>query len=182
LDIRQLGDLGDIAKLGLTLSEGKQVLACLQQVVVAVQTDDHAVLRPDCSSCGQACHVKDWRAHRVATLFGTVAMRLPRFRCAGCGDGEIGISWLSYCRSTRARSAKGTYFCTDAVSRRRRVADASSAGRGWKQPRDVARPTLKVGEQLRDVTVAKPVAGVSAITVTCRQTRGPRSSPPAWRS
>jgi hypothetical protein len=100
MDIRPLGDLGDITKLGLTLSEAKQILARLQRAVVAIQTDDHAVLRPDCSSCGDACHVKDWRLHRVATLFGTVPVRLPRFRCAGCGHGETGISWPSYCRST----------------------------------------------------------------------------------
>jgi hypothetical protein len=31
-------------KGGLTLSEAKQILAHLQQVVVAIQTDDHAVL------------------------------------------------------------------------------------------------------------------------------------------
>src|ERR1700721_1100951 len=100
LDIRPRGDLGDMAKLGLTLAEAKQILARLQQAVVAVQADDHAVLRPDCSACGQACHVNDWRLHRVATLFGTVAVRLPRFRCRGCGHGETGIAWLAYCRST----------------------------------------------------------------------------------
>ena len=58
-DIRPLGGLGEIGKLGLTLAEAKQIVAHLQQTVVAVQADDHAVLRPDCSSCGQACHVKD---------------------------------------------------------------------------------------------------------------------------
>ena len=100
LDIRPLGSLGEIAKLGLTLAEAKQILARLQQAVVAVQADDHAVLRPDCSSCGQAGHVKDWRLHRVATLFGTVPVRLPRFRCPHCGHGETGIDWRSYCRST----------------------------------------------------------------------------------
>jgi hypothetical protein len=51
LDIRPRGDLGDIANLGLTLAEAKQILARLQQAVVAVQADDHAVLRPVCSSC-----------------------------------------------------------------------------------------------------------------------------------
>jgi hypothetical protein len=39
MDIAPLGDLGDIAKLGLTLSEAKQILTRLQQVVVAVQAD-----------------------------------------------------------------------------------------------------------------------------------------------
>jgi hypothetical protein len=100
LDIRPRGDLGDIADLGLTLSEAKQILARLQQALVAIQADDHAVQRPVCSSCRHTCHVKDWRLHRVATLFGMVAIRLPRFRCASCGHGETGVSWLSYCRST----------------------------------------------------------------------------------
>ena len=77
MDIRPLGDLGDIAKLGLTLSKAKQILARLQQVVVAVQADDHAVLRLDCSCCGHACHVKNWRLHRVATLFGNAPAAPP---------------------------------------------------------------------------------------------------------
>jgi hypothetical protein len=66
MDIRPLGGLGDIAQLGLTLSEAKQILARLQQVVVTVQADDHAVLRPNCSSCDQACH-----GHRQVVVFGT---------------------------------------------------------------------------------------------------------------
>jgi hypothetical protein len=57
-------------KLGLMLSETRQILAHLQQTVVAIQADDHAVRRPACSNCGQACHVKDRWLHRVATLFG----------------------------------------------------------------------------------------------------------------
>jgi hypothetical protein len=48
-DIRPLGALGDISKLGLMLSEAKQILARLQQAVVAIQADDHAVLRPVCA-------------------------------------------------------------------------------------------------------------------------------------
>ncbi len=89
-----------MANLGLTLPEAKQVLARVQQAVVAAQAHDHAVPRPDCSSCCGRYHVKDWRLHQVATLFGTVAVRLPRFRCAGCGCTETCISWPSHCRST----------------------------------------------------------------------------------
>jgi hypothetical protein len=37
LDIRPRGDLGDIANLGLTLAEAKQILAPLQQTVVLFQ-------------------------------------------------------------------------------------------------------------------------------------------------
>jgi hypothetical protein len=77
-DIGPHGALGDIANFELRLLEAKQILARLQQAVVQVQAEDHMVLRPNCSACGQACHVKDWRLHRVTTLFGTAAVRLPR--------------------------------------------------------------------------------------------------------
>ena len=39
--------LGDLATLGLTLSEAKQLLERLQQDVVAAQTDNHVMFRPD---------------------------------------------------------------------------------------------------------------------------------------
>ena len=80
LELSRLGDLRDIADLGLTLPEAKQLLAQVQQAVVAAQARDHAALRPECPSCGGRCRVKDWRSHHIATLFGTVAVRLPRFR------------------------------------------------------------------------------------------------------
>src|SRR6058998_1953277 len=44
--------------------------------------------------------VKDHRNHAVATHLGQVMVRLPRFRCAGCGAIEAGIGWPSHCRST----------------------------------------------------------------------------------
>ena len=100
LEISRPNDLGDIANLGLTLPEAKQLLARVQQAVVAAQAHDHAVLRPDCSSCGGRCQLKDWRLHQIATLFGMVAVRLPRFRCAGCSRTETCVSWPSHCRST----------------------------------------------------------------------------------
>ena len=45
--------LVDIAKLDLILAEGKQLLAQVQQEVVAAQSDNHAMLRPGCRSCGR---------------------------------------------------------------------------------------------------------------------------------
>src|SRR3954471_24439165 len=94
------GDLGDIAALGLTQSQGKRLVALVQQEIVAAQSRDHAARRPLCRSCGAACQVKDYRPHRIATVFGQVALRLPRFRCAGCGGAEAGHGWPAHCRST----------------------------------------------------------------------------------
>jgi hypothetical protein len=52
-----------------------------------------------CRSCAAACQVKDYRPHRIATVFGLVMIRLPRFRCAGCGGAEAGVGWPAHCRS-----------------------------------------------------------------------------------
>ena len=101
--------LGDIANLGLTLPEAKQLLASVQRAIVAGQVDRHGQLRPCCRSCGGKCHLKDWRGHCIATLFGEVTVRLPGF-CAlpaiapkrafvGHRDADRHPSWTN-CRLT----------------------------------------------------------------------------------
>jgi hypothetical protein len=65
MTINRPDDLRDIANLGLTLAEGKLLLAGLQQQIVAAQERGHAVQRPDCRRCGLVCRVKDYRDHRV---------------------------------------------------------------------------------------------------------------------
>ena len=92
--------LTDLASLGLTLAEGKRLLAGIQREIVAAQARDHAVRRPGCRRCEGVCRVKDYRQHAIATLFGQVAVRLPRFRCAGCATAEAGVEGPSHVRST----------------------------------------------------------------------------------
>src|ERR1700734_1179736 len=98
--IERPDNLADIADLGLTLSGTKRLLATLQHEIVAAQVSDHAVRRPTCSRCGGGCRLKDYQDHAVATLFGQVTVRLPRFRCAACCGSESGIDWPQHCRST----------------------------------------------------------------------------------
>ena len=86
MEIHRPDHLGNIADLGLALDEMKRLLAALQQEIVAAQVSDHAVRRPTCSRCGGGCRVKDYQEHVVATLFGRVTIRLPRFRCAACAS------------------------------------------------------------------------------------------------
>ena len=164
-------DLGDIANLGLTLPEGKQLLARVQQAVVTAQAHGHVVLRPNCLSCGGGCHIKDWRLHQVATLFGTVAVRLPRFRCASCGHSTTCISWPSHCRSTpgldqlRAHlSALMPYRVAAGVLTHLLPVDAG------KSPETLRGHTLKIGERLREAPAVKPATAASAITVTVDST------------
>src|SRR3712207_5407308 len=92
--------LADLASLGLPLAEGKRLLAGVQREIAVAQARVHAAHRPECRGCGASCRVKDYRHHAIATLFGQVAVRLPRFRCAGCGAAEVGVGWPSHVRST----------------------------------------------------------------------------------
>jgi hypothetical protein len=92
--------LGDIAGLGSTLSEAKHPRANVQRGIATAQARDHMVMRPDCPRCEGVCHVRDYRDHAVATLFGQITMERPRSRCVACGGTEAGIGWPSHCRST----------------------------------------------------------------------------------
>src|SRR3954471_10545516 len=104
--IDRLSDLSDIADLGLTLAQGKQLVALVQQEIVTAQSRDHAVRRPLCRSCGAACQVKDYRPHQIATVFGQVTLRLPRFRCAGCGGAEAGVRRIAARRPSSTRCGR----------------------------------------------------------------------------
>src|SRR3954447_23923579 len=165
------GDLSDIAGLGLTLAQGKRLVALVQQEIVTAQSRDHAVRRPLCRSCGAACQVKDYRPHRIATLFGQVALRLPRFRCAGCGGAEAGVSWPAHCRSTpeldqvRAQfSALMPYRVAAGVLEHLLPIDAGL------DPETLRACTLKVGADLVDTAATDPAVAAAAITLSVDST------------
>jgi hypothetical protein len=171
LEIDRPGDLGDLAALGLTHAEGKQLLAGVQQAVVAAQSRDHAAQRPACRTCGSACHVKDYRPRRIATLFGPVTIRLPRFRCAGCDEAEAGIDWPAHCRSTpeldqlRAQySALMPYRIAAGVLEHLLPVAAGITHETLRAH------TLKLGENLVDTAAAEPAAEAAAITLSVDST------------
>ena len=162
--------LGDIAALGLTLAEAKQLLVQVQQEVVAAQARQHTLFRPDCQSCSGKCHVKGWRPHRIATLFGEVKVKLPRLACAGGGCGETG-GWPSHCRSTpeldqlQARlSALMPYRVAADVMQHLLPIDAG------RSPETLRSHTLQVGKRLGDAAAEKPPAAATAITVSLDST------------
>ena len=168
--INRPADLGEIANLGLTLADGKLVLAGLQQAIVAAQAEGHAVSRPVCRRCGGVCHLKNYRDHVVVTLFGRVTLRLPRFRCAGCGCSEAGHAWPSHCRSTPELdqlqahlSALMPYRVATEV-----MAQMFPVGVG-NDPETLRCHTLKIGAALRDQPAVRSDAAL-AITVTLDST------------
>ena len=165
-------DLTDLATLGLTLAEGKQLLAGVQQELVAAQARRHAVRRPACRSCSTTCRVKDYRQHAIATLFGQVAVRLPRYCCVGCGVTEAGLGWPSHIRSTpeldrlRAQLAALMPYRTAAeVLGQVFPVDAGA------DPETLRRHTFKIAEALpAQVTMKPPPTGAEAIVVTLDST------------
>jgi hypothetical protein len=177
LEIDPAGDLRDIANLGLTLAEAKQLLARVQQAVVAVQARDQVALRPECSGCGGRCQVKDRRSRRIATLFGKVTVRLPRFCCSACGRVETGVGWPAHCRSTPALdqlqahlSALMTYRVAAGV-----LAHLLPVAAGTS-PETLRSHTLTIGEALRRAATVAPepavvaAAPASAITLSLDST------------
>ena len=66
------GDLGDIAALGLTLAQGKQLVALVQQAIVTAQSRDHAVRWPECRTTVKLHlgHVADVLHCHAHALFG----------------------------------------------------------------------------------------------------------------
>src|SRR3712207_3522225 len=162
-------DLADLGTLGLSLAESKQLLAGIQREIVAAQARVHAARRPECRGCGASCRVKDYRQHAIATLFGQIAVRLPRFRCAGCGAAEAGVGWPPHIRSTpeldrlRARlSALMTYRTAAEVMAQVFPVDAGV------DPETLRRHTFKIAEELP--VQARSPTGTEAIVVTLDST------------
>ncbi len=73
------------ATLGLGLAEGKALLAAVQRHLVAAQVDEHCRSRRHCDRCGAQRPLKDLRPRRLASLFGVVEVRAPRFGPCRCG-------------------------------------------------------------------------------------------------
>jgi hypothetical protein len=171
MEINKPDNLRDVAHLGLSLTEAKQLLANLQQEIVAAQARTHAVLRPDCPCGGGVRHVKDYREHAIATLFGQVMVRLPRFRCAACGTIEVGIDWPSHCRSTHELNRLQAHL--SALMTYRTAAEVLEqmfpVGTG-RDKETMRRHTLRAGAALRDSAVMRPETPAPAIAVAVDST------------
>jgi hypothetical protein len=171
MEINRPSDLGDIADLGMRLDETKRLLAGLQQEIVTTQVSAHVARRPTCSRCGGSCRVKDYQEHVVATLFGQVRVRLPRFRCAVCGGSESGINWPQHCRSTPELDRLQAHLC--ALMTYRPAADLLEQifpVDAAKHPETLRRHALKVGAALGKCVATAPETAAAEIVVTLDST------------
>jgi len=71
--------------LGLSIADGKTILAGLQRQLVQAQTEEHCRNRRRCQRCGAQRPLKDIRRRRLTSLFGVVEVRAPRFGPCRCG-------------------------------------------------------------------------------------------------
>ena len=89
VSVRELSGGAPVAEyaprtIGLTLAEGKQILAATQRHLVQAQTEDHCRRRRVCQRCQARRPLKDVRSRRLVSLFGTVAVKAPRFKPCQC--------------------------------------------------------------------------------------------------
>jgi hypothetical protein len=81
---RALDPVAD-SPIGLTLAEGKTILAGLQARLVDAQAVGYCAARRKCGCCGSDRALKAWRQRRLVTLFGTIDLRAPLFTPCRCG-------------------------------------------------------------------------------------------------
>src|SRR3954453_1430717 len=171
LRIARPDDLADLASLGLTLGGSKRLLAGLQREIVAAQARVHAARRPACRSCGTTCRLKVYRQREIATLFGRVTVRLPRFRCAGCATSAAGVGWPPHVRSTpeldRLRAQLSALLTSRTAAALLGQVFPVDAGR---DPESLRRHTFKVAENLPVPVTVQPATPAEAIVVTLDST------------
>ena len=74
----------DLSKLGLTLAEGRSLLAEVQSALVSQQVASWLSANSHCPRCGSALSHKDSRSIVVRTVFGKMALNSPRLLSCAC--------------------------------------------------------------------------------------------------
>ena len=82
--------------VGLSLAEGKALLAAVQRRVVQAQAADWTARHRCCPACGEGRRSKGSYPMLFRTLYGDVALRSPRLHRCPCGgtDGSATMSPL----------------------------------------------------------------------------------------
>ena len=110
--------------LGLSIAEGKALLAAVQHRTVVAQVAEWSKRHRCCATCGERRRVKGSYPTTFHTLYGAVELNSPRLhRCACQGvDGPATVSPLRALDQTRA--------CTNASGVTRLAIDETAARRG----------------------------------------------------
>ena len=76
------------ATVGLTIAEGKALLASLQEQVVTAQVQQHVATFKSCPQCGSAFRTKGHYQSTLRSVYGTVGMRIRRLRACPCSGSQ----------------------------------------------------------------------------------------------
>lgn len=85
-------EMADVA-LGLSLAEGKALLASAQEYLVGAQCEGIAEAHLCCGRCGSKLSLKGWHERQLRTVFGRVKVRSARFRYCACAGKRAGASF-----------------------------------------------------------------------------------------
>ena len=72
------------ATVGLTINEGKAILAGLQKQMVTAQVQHHGASIHSCPGCGKAFRTKGYYKSTLRSVYGNVGMRIRRLRGCSC--------------------------------------------------------------------------------------------------
>jgi hypothetical protein len=76
------------ASVGLTIAEGKALLASLQEQVVTAQVQQHVASVKSCPQCGKAFRTKGHYQSTLRSVYGNVGMRIRRLRACPCSGSQ----------------------------------------------------------------------------------------------
>ncbi len=79
--------------LGLSLAEGKTLLASAQEILVRAQCEGIAEEHSCCERCGSKLCLKGWHERQIRTVFGRVKVRSARLRYCACAGKHAGASF-----------------------------------------------------------------------------------------
>src|SRR5215471_10491480 len=83
-------DEATLGSLGLSIAEGKSILAEVQLHMVAAQMEHHGQARGACSHCGRKLPNKGHYRSTFRSVFGNVAVRVRRVKaCRSCGQKPV---------------------------------------------------------------------------------------------
>ena len=80
-------DLTD-GSVGLSIEDGKTILASLQRFLVEQQCALYVLFRRHCQGCGGIRPIKDYSTRTIQTVYGAVTLQSPRlYACRRCVPG-----------------------------------------------------------------------------------------------
>jgi hypothetical protein len=84
------GERVDLASLGLSMEEGKTILAEIQTQKVAVQVERDGDAHRCCGTCGQKLRNKGHYQSTFRSVYGNVPVQIRRVKaCRGCGENPV---------------------------------------------------------------------------------------------